>query len=62
MEKAQRKDSGKMKHINSQCHRMSVISGNDFEKNKAAKTSVEKALNENFKDGVRILHQNSNLL
>ena len=50
--KAHGKDGAIMKHINSQCHKMSVMSWNDFERNKAAKTSVEKALNENYRKKV----------
>ena len=38
-----------MKHIKSQTHKVSVMSWNDYERNKAAKTSVEKALNENYR-------------
>ena len=38
-----------MKHIKSQTHKISVMSWNDYERNKAAKTSVEKVLNGNYR-------------
>ena len=46
--KAHGKDGAITKHVNSQCHKMSIMSWNDYNRNKAAKTSVEQVLNESY--------------
>ena len=46
------KDGAITKHVNSQCHKMSIMSWNDYNRNKAAKTSVEQVLNDSYRKKV----------
>ena len=50
--KAHGKDGAITKHINSQCHKMSIVSWNDYNRNKAAKTSVGQVLNDSYRKKV----------
>ena len=50
--KAHGKDGAITKHVNSQCHKMSIMSWNDYNRNKAAKTSVEQVLNDSYRKKV----------
>jgi len=40
------------KHVNSQCHKMSIMSWNDYNRNKATKISVEQILNDSYRKKV----------
>ena len=50
--KAHGKDGAITKHVNSQCHKMSIMSWNDYNRNKAAKISVEQVLNDSYRKKV----------
>ena len=50
--KAHGKDGAITKHVNSQCHKMSIMSWTDYNRNKAAKISVEQVLNDSYRKKV----------
>ena len=50
------KDGAITKHVNSQCHKMSIMSWNDYNRNKAAKISVEQVLNDSYRKKVNDNH------
>ena len=54
--KAHGKGGAITKHANSQCHKMSIMSWNYYDRNKAAKTSVEQDLDETYRKKVNENH------
>ena len=50
--KAHGKDGAITKHVNSQCHKMSIMSWNNYNRNKAAKISVEQVWNDSYRKKV----------
>ena len=50
--KAYGKDGAITKHVNSQCPKMSIMSWNDYNRNKTAKISVEQVLNDSYRKKV----------